>query len=141
MQIQVTCPIYPTEDKSRIETALTNLFIDSCFEEKVLHMHTVIHLTGSKKEILIWLRDRIHTNRVIDAFRSKLMTNWDGQESILHLDKQTAHKGKLRLVDYPDFVPPLGCIEILMVFESTSEFEEFILWFTPPTKDGHIVYD
>jgi len=45
----------------------------------------------------------------------------------------------LRVIDDSTGLPPLGTIEIVLVFENETQFEEFLHWFTPPTKNGRVI--
>jgi predicted RNA binding protein with dsRBD fold (UPF0201 family) len=83
-------------------------------------------------------RNLIHENRVIDAARRILEMNWNGTISSLRIDKQAAYRNKLRILDLDD-EPPLGFIDIIVTMNDDTQFEEFLKWLTPPTKDGRIV--
>jgi predicted RNA binding protein with dsRBD fold (UPF0201 family) len=67
------------------------------------------------------------------------LANWDGEKTRMCFDKQAAYHGKLRLVDDRQEEPPLGLVEIMIRFSSEEEFEAFLVWFAPPTKDGHVI--
>ena len=75
----------------------------------------------------------------IDAARKRLQSNWNGTSTNIHFDKQAAFTRKLRIIDDNQELPPLGSIEMIVTFDSEQEFEEFVNWFTPPTKDGKII--
>ncbi len=137
MQVTVRSPVYPTEAREHVETALSNLFaLDPPFNEEEDHLVIIL---PKKRNSLDVVRQRIHAFRIIDAVRSKLLSNWDGRETTICFDKQAAYHGKLRLIDDRQEDPPLGSIEVLIEFEQETEFNEFLAWFTPPTKNGNII--
>ncbi len=139
MQLLLQCSVFPTEDFQKISVALSNLFpnIDIDFTTSQPEDEIVINISG--EESVAFLRQYIHEARIIDAVRKKLVSNWTGSETKIHLDKQSAFIGKLRLIDEADDVSPLGTIETKLIFEDDAEFEKFLLWFVPPTKDGRVV--
>jgi predicted RNA binding protein with dsRBD fold (UPF0201 family) len=57
----------------------------------------------------------------------------------MFFDKQAAYTGKIRLIDNNHEDPPLGSIEIKFEFSSGSQFEEFLDWFSPRTKNGRVI--
>ena len=137
MRIVATTLIYPTEDEKRVEAALGNLFLlDSVPVETEDRQ---IEISSTKRDSLDYIRNKIHSLRIIDVIRSRLLANWNGEKTTLGFDKQAAHHGKLRLVDDRQEEPPLGLIELTMRFVSEEEFEAFLAWFAPPTKDGHVI--
>lgn len=137
MQIVATTIIYPTEDEKRVEAALGNLFLLGSLPLQTEGRQ--IRISSMKRNSLDYVRSRIHSLRIIDAIRSRLLANWDGVKTIICFDKQAAYHGKLRLVDDRQEEPPLGLVEIMIRFASEEEFEAFVAWFAPPTKDGHII--
>jgi len=139
MQLELQCPVFPTEDLEKVSIALTNIFphINIDFETTQPIDEIAIKIGG--KDSVAFLRQFVHETRIIDAVRKKLVANWTGSETIIHFDKQTAYIGKIRLIDEVDDVSSLGSIETKFIFENDTEFETFLSWFVPPTKDGRIV--
>ena len=140
MKIEVRAPVYSTEDHSRILEALKHPFPDMAFESNQEGDITWLGCKTTTESSLGTLRNLIHENRVIDAARRILETNWNGVFSSLQIDKQAAYRSKLRIIDLDD-APPLGFIDIIVTINDDTEFEEFLKWITPPTKDGRIVKD
>ncbi len=134
MRVEIRCPVRPTEDPARVREAVLNIFpnIDPATTQEE------ISAESSGRSPVSWLRQMIHDSRTIDATRVVLESGWDGVSATLVLDKQAAYMGKLRLV-HDDVHPPLGAITVTLYFDGTGEFQEFIRWFTPPTRDGRIV--
>lgn len=137
MHVVATTTIYPTEDEKQVEAALSNLFLLGSLPVETEDRQ--IRISSTKKDSLDYVRSKIHSLRIIDAIRSRLLSNWDGEKTIMCFDKQAAYHGKLRLVDDRQEEPPLGLVEITMRFASEEEFEAFLAWFAPPTKDGRVV--
>ena len=137
MDTLVRCPIYPTEDTERVCSALTQLFASdsSCHETE----DGYLILRSSKRSSLDYIQQHIHSLRIIDAVRKRVQSNWDGTKTSVFFDKQAAYHGKLRLIDETEEEPPLGCIELEIMLEDEADFNEFIAWFVPPTKDGRVV--
>jgi predicted RNA binding protein with dsRBD fold (UPF0201 family) len=139
MDILVRCLVNPTEDPQKVEQALKNIIGP---QKVTLEKHNEISefvFNESKQDCLGFVRQSIHEERIIDAARKRLLKNWNGTSTQIHFDKQTAYIGKLRVIDDSTAPPPLGTIEIVIIFEEETQFEEFLHWFTPPTKDGRIV--
>ncbi len=141
MQTRISCPVYPTENPEKIRDALTSLFPNEAITVADLTDHSCLELFLSERKSLNVLRNLIHQLHIIDVVRSILLSKWTGTATSLYLDKQAALIEKIRVVDYPEIRPPLGCITLQFIFHDQSEFNSFIHWFTPPTRDGAIVID
>ena len=139
MQITVRCPVFPTEKKVCVDEAISNILGDIKLEEYESDGVMSLIATASDRVFLNELRHTIHELRIIDAARSRLYSNWDDSQTIIHFDKQAAFIGKLRLLDDSHENPPLGSIEVIIEMDDLEEFEKFISWFVPPTKNGRIV--
>ncbi|MFW9965518.1 MAG: RNA-binding domain-containing protein [Candidatus Thorarchaeota archaeon] len=137
MDVIFRCPIYPTEDIERVCSALTHLFVSdsSCHETEDGHLM----LRSNKRSSLDLIRQYTHTQRIIDVVRKRVFSNWDGTKTSIFFDKQAAYYGKLRIVDETEEEPPLGCIELDITFEDETDFNGFLAWFAPPTKDGRVI--
>jgi predicted RNA binding protein with dsRBD fold (UPF0201 family) len=131
--------VYPTEDKERVRKAVDTVITcnDFSFEPNGNIVELKTRFEG--KHHLEWLRNRIHELRVIDAVRARLLSNWNGSQTRIILDKQAAYHGKIKFLDDREELPPLGCIELQFEFNTETEFETFLRYFTPPTKDGHVI--
>lgn len=138
MEVFITCSVNPTEDSKKVRIALENLLGKSDFivddNDK-----SEISVTYIDRGAINLVRQTIHETRIIDAARKRLRSNWNGTSTNIHFDKQAAFTKKLRIIDDNQELPPLGSIEMILSFESEQEFDEFVNWFTPPTKDGRII--
>ncbi len=138
MRVIVRAPVYPTEDQTRVSDALNYLFPDVKF--KVVQEESIswLQYESSNVTTLATLRNMIHETRIIDATRRIIESHGTGTTLSIRLDKLAALQRKIRLIDHDD-KPPLGTIEVILAMEETNQLEEFLSWFTPPTKDGQIV--
>ena len=138
MELTVCCPVFPTEDKQLVETALANLFLIQESEEQETETYIELKTLWNDPSSLLSIRQRIHELRIIDVVRKRLVSNWDDLNVTTHLcfEKQAASVDKLRVIDDAQENPPLGFIEIAFRFQSTSEFENFLDWFTPRVSSG-----
>ena len=138
MKIMIRAPVYPTEDNSRISEALRHHFPDAIFELIQEGEISWLQYQADDRTTLNTLREMLHEFRIIDAARKILKSNWTGTQSSIQLDKQAAYRNKLRLIGN-DNDPPLGTLQINLSMSDIDQLEEFLLWFTPPTKNGRIV--
>ena len=140
MQAAVLVSVYPTEDKQAVLKGLSNLFEitnpNEAITEDILELSKDLERTS-----LDILRKRIFELRIIDVVRSELRSRWDGSYSSLILSKQTALRGIISVVDSSMGHIPLDGIEVRLDFKGEEEFEEFLAWFAPQTKDGRVVQD
>jgi hypothetical protein len=139
MDILVRCPVHPTEDALKVKRALENIIGLQTFISENHGEVAEIVLTDSKQESLDLVRQMVHELRIINAARKRLLSNWNGTSTQIHFDKQAAFVGKLRIIDDSIDLPPLGTIEIGLIFQNETQFEEFLQWFSPPTKKGRII--
>ena len=139
MEVLIICPVNPTEDIKKVGEALESLLGRSDLttlsnDDNVFDLSA----TYTNREAVNLVRQTIHETRIIDAARKRLRLNWNGRSTKIYFDKQAAFVRKLRIIDDNLELPPLGSIEMVLSFNSEQEFEEFVNWFTPPTKDGKI---
>ena len=139
MKSTIRCIVHPTEDQERIEKAIENILGSVSFSSSKFDEFTEIYYPDATNANLAVLRQFIHDKRILDAVRVRLRKNYDELTTYLHFDKQAAYTGKIRLIDNTQEDPPLGIIEIAFEFTSQSEFDEFLDWFSPRTKDGRII--
>ena len=139
MEVLIICPVNPTEDSKKVGIALENLLGRSDFAIVDNDDTSEITVTYTNRDTVNFVRQAIHETRIIDAARKRLQSNWNGTSTNIHFDKQAAFARKLRIIDDNQELPPLGSIEMIVTFDSEQEFEEFVNWFTPPTKDGKII--
>jgi predicted RNA binding protein with dsRBD fold (UPF0201 family) len=139
MKAVIRCIVHPTEDIQKIEKAIENIFGSISITKSEFEEFTEIYSPDVARPNLTILRQLVHDKRIIDAVRVRLLKNLDELKTFMYFDKQAAYTGKIRLIDNNNEEPPLGSIEIRLEFTSESQFEEFLDWFSPRTKDGRII--
>ncbi|MFX1559329.1 MAG: RNA-binding domain-containing protein [Promethearchaeota archaeon] len=139
MEVLITCPVNPTEDLKMVEKALENILGKSDLVDADNNDTSEISLSFTSRDAMGFVRQTIHEIRIIDVARKRIESNWNGTSTKIYFDKQAALAKKTRIIDDNLELPPLGGIEIIFTFDSASEFEEFVNWFTPRTKDGRII--
>lgn len=139
MKSTIRCIIHPTEEIQRIEKAIENILGPINLSTTKFDEFTEIYSSITSNTSFAILRQLVHDKRILDAVRVRLLKNLDDFTTFIFFDKQSAYAGKLRLIDNIHEDPPLGSIEIKLEFESAFQFEEFLDWFSPRTKDGRIM--
>lgn len=139
MDILVSCLIYPTEDILKVKRALENIMGPQNITTKKNGELSELIFTSPNRESLNLVRQAIHESRIIDVARKRLQSNWNGTSTQIYFDKQAAFIGKLRIIDDSTELPSLSAIEINVIFKDENQFDEFLFWFTPPTKDGRVL--
>lgn len=139
MKFTIRCVVHPTEEIQRIEKAIENILGPVTLSTTKFDEFTELYSSNATKTDFALLRQLIHEKRILDAVRVRLLKNLDEYTTFMFFDKQAAYTGKLRLLDNTHEDPPLGYIEIRLEFESESQFEEFLDWFSPRTKDGRVI--
>jgi predicted RNA binding protein with dsRBD fold (UPF0201 family) len=141
MEISIRSPVYPTEDIEKVRRAIETLLGRIPLEIIECENYTKLVSSNITQDDLISIRRLIHEKRILDAARIRLLKNYNDLEATtdLFLDKQAAFIGKIRLIDNDAESPPLGSIEIQIAFKTQFQFEEFLDWFSPRTRDGKIV--
>jgi predicted RNA binding protein with dsRBD fold (UPF0201 family) len=139
MKSTIRCIVHPTEEIQRIEEAIENIIGPITLSVSEFDEFTELYSSNINKADFAMLKQLVHDKRILDAVRVRLLKNLDEYTTFMYLDKQAAYTGKIRLLDNTHESPPLGYIEIRFEFESDSQFEEFLDWFSPRTKDGRII--
>jgi predicted RNA binding protein with dsRBD fold (UPF0201 family) len=139
MKSTIRCIVHPTEEIQRNEKAIENILGPITLTVTEFDEFTELYSSNVKRTDFAILKQLVHDKRILDAVRVRLLKNLDEYTTFLYFDKQAAYTGKLRLLDNTHENPPLGYIEMRLEFESDSQFEEFLDWFSPRTKDGRII--
>lgn len=135
--LTVTCEVRPTEDKDKVVKAVTNLF--NLDKIEILENYPYSRLVGesSKIESLVKLHRILRQERILDTFRSVLLSNKVGNTTEFRLNKQSAHVGRVTLVTL-DSESPLGPITVRI---TSDKIDEVIDWLAPKTVGGHPVQE
>ena len=139
MKSTIRCIVHPTEDIHRIEKAIENILGPITISKTKFDEFTEIYSPEVNKTSFTVLRQLVHEKRILDAVRVRLLKNLDDLTTFMFFGKQAAYMGKIRLIDNENEDPPLGSIEIRLEFSSEVQFEEFLDWFSPRTKDGRVI--
>ncbi len=140
MIISVQAPVYSTESAEKVHDCLLRLFPDAKFTREEFNGILMIRAESDKRKSIEWMRTRIREIRIIDAVRRRLVSNWNGTETSILLDKQAACSSRFRILDDAEERPPLGCIQVVLKFENEIEFQNTMNWLVPPTENGRIVH-
>ncbi len=135
MKIRVKVNVSKVESEERVRKALQKLFPLMKFEK----VENYLVGEGSRNDADL-LREKIWQAKIIDTFRDELLARRFENRTEVLLHKQAAYAGKLSLVEFSD-ESPHGAIKVEFEFENEDEFERFLAWITPETKDGKIVWE
>ncbi|TFF87053.1 hypothetical protein EU519_00400 [Candidatus Thorarchaeota archaeon] len=139
MIVEVQVPVHPTESTEQVQDCFQHLFPSMNPVIKELDDSLQLYAESSQTSSIEWMRSRIREIRIIDAVRQRLLSNWNGSETSILLDKQAACSSRFRLLDDTEESPPLGCIQVVIRFESEIEFQNTMKWLVPPTKNGRVI--
>ncbi|MEM4967128.1 MAG: RNA-binding domain-containing protein [Zestosphaera sp.] len=135
--LTVTCEVRPTEDKDKVMKAVTNLF--DLDKVEVIEDYPYSKLVGesSKIESLAKLHRILRQERILDTFRSVLLSNKIGNTTEFRLNKQSAYVGRATLVTL-DSESPLGPITVRI---TSDKIDEVIDWLAPKTVGGRPIQE
>lgn len=125
---EISTKIAPTESEEKIRFLLFAIFEDVAFERS----GNIIVGRSSSPSDMEKLRTRIFEKRVLDTFRSRLVSNASGNGTFLLLHKQALSVGRVSIVD-SEGESPLGAVKISI---SANPLFKFIDWFSPETREG-----
>jgi len=126
-KIEVTVPVYPSEDINKVKQAVTNLIKTQNFTETQINGLTYLACTFEELSELDKLREMIKTERIQNAARRLLRKERSGETLIFFLNKQAAYVGRLSFSN-PAGESPLGPIQFKI--EST-DIDSIIDWIAP----------
>lgn len=126
IDVTATAPVYPTERRERVATAITNVFP----EAELTHEDDRIVATSHSLEAL---SDALHDREILDTARGTFFDGRDGNRFSFRLKKQAALG---EIVTFAVGEPAeLGDIDVEVVVHSPS-VESFVDHVAPPTQDG-----
>jgi uncharacterized protein len=114
--ITARTPIYPTEDRGKVRTALLNLFPASEVEETTDQL--IARTTSGER-----LREVILETHIRDTARSVMLCGREGGRTVFQLNKQVALVGKVSFLDHP---VALGSIEVEVVDEDLDRAIDYL---------------
>ncbi len=126
-EVEVEVEVNPTEDIGKVKKAVENLFpgIELKFDEER-------GILRGKTENLERFRELLRMQRILDTARAELRRGWKGNESTVFLNKQAATVSRINFADEDVVLSP-----IVLTFRVYGvNFERFIDWIAPETRDG-----
>lgn len=132
--ITVTAPVRPTEDPERVASAALRFFPDGTVDRDGDTL--VVAATDLER-----LRKRIWELRIIDTFRSRVLSGLDADRRsfTVMLSKQAAFAGR---VSFPAAPHALGDLRVTVAVapdDAWDDAEALAWWLCPETRDGEIV--
>jgi predicted RNA binding protein with dsRBD fold (UPF0201 family) len=149
IRVNVSSPVYPTENPEKVIRAISALFSDLKIEkntienvepEKGVSPSFVASGEGSLN-ILQTLHGLIRREEIIDSIRDKVFSKGlssDGLSIRFLLNKQAAFVG---VPSIPAQEETLGSIEVIITADSRQEIERLIEWLLPLTEEGKPVVE
>ena len=124
--VEVTCPVFPSEDPEKVRTAMERIFPDIEIEEKDGQ------LVG-RTDNLDRFSKQIRKQKILDTTRSVLIRGRRGNITRFFLNKQVAFVGKVSFCEEKTI---LGTMKVVVEDE---EMEALIEDVAPVTVDGEEV--
>ena len=107
MSLELTTPLYPTEDEAAVRSAVHNLF-------PTLELETVdgtVKGTGEGPKSVARLRRRLREMLIRDTARSQFISGIDGDAITFSLNKQSAFA---RIPNFSTGGAPLGDLDVIL---------------------------
>jgi len=132
-RIEVSVPVYPSEDLEKVKRALSNVLVNPLPRE--VERRGVVHLVCEFEgcEVLEVLRQLIDKERIQSAARRHLRQRILGNTLIFFLKKQAAFAGRLSFSE-PSGESPLGPIEFKVVSDNINALVD---WLAPRARESH----
>lgn len=120
--------VNPTEDPSKVERALHNLFPDAPFKRTSLADDVIkLEVGGNTLEFLGTLRNLIRQERIRSAARRILLNGVRGNRIQFYLNKQAAFVGRISFCEAVG-ESPLGPISIRIETVDPMRVVDFLAW-------------
>ncbi len=128
VSVEVSCPVFPSEDPEKIRSALLNIFPTAVLEEGDGKMSGQADLDTFSK--------LIRKQKILDTARNQMQRGMRGKSdrTIFNLNKQVATVGKVSFVDYRT---ALGTISVTV---QADDIEALIDRVAPMTVNGEEVH-
>ena len=127
VEVEVEAEVNPTEDVEKVKKAIENLFpgIELEYNEER-------GVLKGKTENIERFRELLRMQRILDTARAELRRGWKGNESTIFLNKQAATVSRINFADENTVLSPI----VLTFRVYGTNFERFVDWLTPETRDG-----
>ena len=124
--IEISCPVYPSEDPEKVKTAILKIFPNAVLEE------TDNGFTG-RTDSLERFSKQIRKQKILDTTRSVFIHGKRGDRTRFFLNKQVAFVGKISFCEEKTI---LGTIKVVIIDEDLDELIDKV---SPVTVDGEEV--
>ena len=124
--IEISCPVYPSEDPEKVRTAILKVFPDAQLEV------SDENITGTSESIERFSK-QIRKQKILDTTRSVMIRGKRGDRTRFYLNKQVAYVGKISFCEEKTI---LGTIKVLVI---DDDIDALIDRVAPVTVDGEEV--
>ena len=124
--IEISCPIYPSEDPEKVKTAVLKVFPDASIEE------TDDGIKGTSGSLDRFSK-QIRKQKILDTTRSILIHGKRGDRTRFFLNKQVAFVGKISFCEERTI---LGTIKVVVIDDNLDDLIDRV---APVTVDGEEV--
>ena len=124
--IEITCPVYPSEDPEKVKTAILKVFPNATLEESDMGIKgTTDNLDRFSKQI--------RKQKILDTTRSVMLHGKRGDRTRIFLNKQVAFVGKVSFCEEKTI---LGTMKVVIIDEDIDGLIDKV---APITVDGEEV--
>ncbi|MEI6796068.1 MAG: RNA-binding domain-containing protein [Methanomassiliicoccales archaeon] len=124
--VTVTTPLYPTEDRGKVLSALRAIFPEGSVEADA----STIRITSDSLDNYSEL---VRKQRILDTARAALRRFMAGGKTSFRLNKQAATAGS---ISFEEGRQPLGAITVSVEADDEAALDAFIDKVTPRTEHG-----
>lgn len=126
MTVEITCPVFPSEDPNKVRTAMERIFPDAEITE------SDDRLIG-KTDNLDYFGRQIRKQRILDTARSVMLRGKRGDVTRFFLNKQVAYVGKISFCEEKTI---LGTMKVVVTDDGLDAVIDRV---APVTVDGEEV--
>jgi len=127
--VRVEAEINPTEDRTKVEKSVTNIFDNISVEIKQSYKGSLIYAQAEGRAALAKFRSLLSLDRIRAAARKVLLGGLAGNIIRFYLNKQVAHAGHVTFSEEKG-ESPLGPIKVTIECEKP---QQLINWLAPRT--------
>ena len=124
--IEITCPVYPSEDPEKVKTAILKVFPNATLEESDMGIR-------GTTEDLDRFSKQIRKQKILDTTRSVMLHGKRGDRTRIFLNKQVAFVGKVSFCEEKTI---LGTMKVVIIDEDIDGLIDKV---APVTVDGEEV--
>lgn len=124
--IEITCPVYPSEDPEKVKTAILKVFPNATLEESDMG------IKGTTEDLDRFSK-QIRKQKILDTTRSVMLHGKRGDRTRIFLNKQVAFVGKVSFCEEKTI---LGTMKVVIIDEDIDGLIDKV---APVTVDGEEV--